>query len=80
MDLGKLAELSVHRVCHECRAEFDTIPATKASEEIPALRQLAEHLSIHQPTGEQWAKAYSLLDGSDQPTPKRADVDSADDD
>jgi hypothetical protein len=52
MDLGKLGELSHHRICQECGAEFETIPAKADTAEIPALAQFSEHVRIHQPTGE----------------------------
>ena len=55
MDLGKLAELSHHRKCLECGAEFDT------NKEQTALQQYADHLIIHQPTPEQWSNAYDKI-------------------
>jgi hypothetical protein len=61
MDLGKLSELSHHRQCKECGAEFETIPGTKESPEIPALQQFSDHLTEHQPTVAQWTEAYSRI-------------------
>jgi hypothetical protein len=58
MDLGKLTELSSHRVCNECGAEFETIPASKEEPEISALVQFSDHLTTHQPTLAQWTEAY----------------------
>jgi hypothetical protein len=50
MDLGKLTELSSHRICNECGAEFETIQASKEEPEMPALAQFSDHLTTHQPT------------------------------
>ena len=61
MDLGKLTELSHHRVCQSCGAEFETIPGTKDAPEVPALQQFSDHVTIHQATGVQWAEAYSRI-------------------
>lgn len=55
MDLGKLSELSVRRKCLECGAVFET------SAEASALQQFSNHVIIHQPTGEQWKKAYETI-------------------
>lgn len=52
MDLGKLRGLSERRVCGECGAEFET------NESQGALEQWSDHLTIHQPTGAQWAEAH----------------------
>lgn len=61
MDLGKLSELSEHRVCRECGAEFETIPGTKSSPEVPALQQFSDHLVVHQPRPELWAAAHNKI-------------------
>ena len=61
MDLGKLRELSEHRICLQCGAEFRTIPATKDAPEVPALAQFSDHSTIHQPTGAQWVEAYDRI-------------------
>jgi hypothetical protein len=55
MDLGKLSELSNRRVCQECGAVF------KTDEAGMALAKYADHSVIHQPTGEQWKKAYDTI-------------------
>jgi len=59
MDLGKLEELSEHRVCRECGAEFWT--ETVGGERRTALEQYADHSTEHQPTVAQWAEAYSRI-------------------
>jgi hypothetical protein len=61
MDLGKLSELSHHRKCQECGAEFETIPASKGEPEVPALQQFSDHLTSHQATPTQWGEAYSKI-------------------
>lgn len=61
MDLGKLSELSQRRKCLTCGAVFEEIPATKERGVITALQQFADHITIHQPTPEQWAHAYDLI-------------------
>jgi hypothetical protein len=61
MDLGKLRELSEHRVCKECGAEFHTKLATKDSPEIPALAQFCDHITEHQPTVAQWTEAHNKI-------------------
>lgn len=66
MDLGKLRELSDHRVCLECGAEFNTILATKDTPEQPAMAQWSDHLTIHQPTPAQWAVAHELIQAGKQ--------------
>lgn len=55
MDLGKLSELSHHRKCLECGAEFET------NEKETALQQFADHSRIHQPTQSQWTEAYNKI-------------------
>lgn len=55
MDLGKLSKLSQHRKCVECGAEFET------DGEGTAMQKHADHLTIHQPTGEQWTHAYNMI-------------------
>lgn len=61
MDLGKLRELSHHRVCQDCGAEFETILGTKTDQEIPALAQFCDHIVIHNPDSTQWQKAHELI-------------------
>jgi len=56
MDLGKLRELSVHRVCLECGAVFEG-----GGEAGSALAQFADHSVIHQPSAAQWTEAYSRI-------------------
>jgi len=58
MDLGKLAELSHHRKCLECGAEFES------TAEESALQQFADHSTVHNPTPEQWANAYEIIQAS----------------
>ncbi len=55
MDLGKLRELSHHRVCLECGAEFES------DEKETALAKYADHSTQHNPTPEQWANAYEMI-------------------
>lgn len=55
MDLGKLAELSHHRKCLVCGAEFES------NEKESALAQYADHSTEHNPTPEQWANAYEII-------------------
>lgn len=55
MDLGKLSELSVHRECKICGAEFDT------DENGTALQKFSDHQVEHQPTAAQWTKAYNRI-------------------
>jgi hypothetical protein len=55
MDLGKLSELSEHRVCKECGAEFHS------DKEQSALQKFSDHVRIHQPTPEQWTEAYNKI-------------------
>lgn len=55
MDLGKLSELSEHRTCLACGAEFFT------DKEGTALAKFSDHSTIHNPTGEQWSNAYDLI-------------------
>ncbi len=59
MDLGKLAELSEHRVCKDCGEEFRTI-STK-TETVTAMSQFADHIARHQPQAPQWTEAYHLI-------------------
>jgi uncharacterized protein with PIN domain len=67
MDMGKLRNLSEHRVCPECRAEFRTIPASNGNQEIPALVQFSDHLTLHQPTATQWTEAHNRIqDGKER--------------
>jgi hypothetical protein len=62
MDLGKLRNLSEHRTCQDCGAEFRTIPASKdGQQEQSALMQFSDHLTTHQPTGDQWATAHERI-------------------
>jgi|HubBroStandDraft_6_1064221.scaffolds.fasta_scaffold03965_7 uncharacterized protein with PIN domain len=61
MDMGKLREISEHRVCPVCRVEFRTIPAKKDEAEVPALWQFSDHLRIHQPTQAQWTEAHNKI-------------------
>ena len=56
MDLGKLAELSHHRKCQICGAEFET-----SVEKGAALAQFSDHLTEHQPTAAQWTEAYEKI-------------------
>ena len=58
MDLGKLAELAVRRVCQECGAVFET------NENETALAQYSDHSRLHQPTQAQWTEAYSKIQAS----------------
>jgi DNA/RNA-binding domain of Phe-tRNA-synthetase-like protein len=58
MDLGKLSELSIRRVCQECGAVFET------TKEQTALEQFADHLTEHQPTVAQWTDAYNKIQAS----------------
>ena len=55
MDLGKLAELSHHRVCQVCGAEFET------NKEQTALQQFSDHSAIHNPSPAQWSEAYDKI-------------------
>lgn len=55
MDLGKLDKLQNHRTCMACGAEFETDKDGKA------LQKFSDHLTIHQPTGEQWTKAHRMI-------------------
>lgn len=65
MDLGeKLRQIIQKRVCQVCGAEFERIPATKDEEEKTALQQFSDHMITHQPTPEQWAKAYDKIQKS----------------
>lgn len=66
MDLGKLRELSDHRVCKQCGAEFRSIPAKNNEAEVPALQQFSDHITIHQPTGAQWTEAYNKIQAGKQ--------------
>ena len=66
MDLGILLERSHHRVCQVCGAEFDT------NKEATALAQYADHSIIHQPTPEQWAKAYEKIQESKERAKERS--------
>lgn len=82
MDLGKLSELADHRTCIECGAEF------RGTKESSALEQFSDHLTLHQPTQEQWTKAYNMMredrerskGGMDQSTPQTASASSAEPD
>jgi len=60
MDLGKLRELSEHRVCLQCGAEFWT-EKVKDQPDLTAMQQWSDHLTIHQPTMEQWKGAYEMI-------------------
>jgi hypothetical protein len=60
MDLGKLRELSEHRVCRECGAEFWT-EKVKDAPDLTAMQQWSDHLTIHQPTAAQWTVAYNMI-------------------
>jgi len=59
MDLGKLAEMSEHRVCMTCGEEFSTVETKE--EKITAMQQFADHLASHQPTMAQWTEAYHRI-------------------
>jgi hypothetical protein len=59
MDLGRLRELSEHRTCQECGAEFRT--KQEDGREVPALEQFSDHLTVHQPTPFQWATAHQRI-------------------
>ena len=61
MDLGKLSELSHHRVCQQCGAEFETILETKGNPGVPALAQFSDHLTEHQPIVAEWTEAYNKI-------------------
>jgi hypothetical protein len=63
MDLGKLIELSEHRVCQECGAEFRTAKVPNEPD-LTALQQFSDHLTVHQPTVAQWANAYNKIQAS----------------
>jgi len=65
MDLGKLAELSHHRVCQECGAEFES------TESETALAQYADHSRIHQPTQAQWTEAYNKIQAGKERAKRR---------
>jgi hypothetical protein len=66
MDLGKLAELSHHRKCLECGAEFES------NEKESALVQFADHSTIHNPTPEQWAEAYERIQAGKERVKERS--------
>lgn len=55
MDLGKLNQLSHHRECKICGAEFET------NNEQSALEQFSDHTTLHNPTGGQWVGAHQLI-------------------
>jgi hypothetical protein len=59
MDAGKLGELSEHRICRECGAEFRM--RSEDGRTIPALEQFSDHLTTHQPTPGQWTEAYNKI-------------------
>lgn len=59
MDSGKLSELSEHRVCQECGAEFRTKKVE--GQEVSALQQFSDHVTVHQPTPAQWTEAYNKI-------------------
>ena len=61
MDLGKLTELSHHRKCVECGAEFETREASKGEQEVAALAQFCDHIASHQPTLGEWTEAYNRI-------------------
>jgi hypothetical protein len=60
MEMGKLQDLSVHRTCPECGAEFMTKKGTDGHE-IHALEQFSDHLTTHQSTSGQWAEAHHRI-------------------
>jgi hypothetical protein len=55
MDLGKLNQLAVHRVCPFCQREFDS------DKEHRALEKFCDHLTEHQPTPQQWHEAHKKI-------------------
>jgi hypothetical protein len=59
MDLGKLEEISIHRVCQECGAEFWTKKVE--GQEVSALQQFSDHTTKHQMTPGQWTEAYNKI-------------------
>ncbi len=65
MDLGKLAELSHHRKCLECGAEFES------DEKESALVKFSDHSTQHNPTPEQWANAYEIMQQSKERTKEK---------
>lgn len=67
MDLGKLSEMSEHRICKECGAEFRTIRVANEPE-LSALMQFADHSTIHQPTLGQWTVAHNLIQAAKRST------------
>ena len=68
MDLGKLSKLSQRRECKECGAVFET------DEEGAALQKFSDHLTVHQPTAEQWAEAYEKIQKGKARQSQREDI------
>ncbi len=60
MDLGKLSEISDHRTCLSCGAQFQTNDAQSA------LEQFSDHSTIHQPTPVQWVRAHTMIQDAKQ--------------
>jgi len=56
MDLGKLKTLQTKRKCVDCGMEFTS------DSEMTAMQKHVDHMGVHQPTPEQWANAYNIID------------------
>ncbi len=54
-------EIPKYRTCPDCGMPFEEIPGTKDVERKTVLQQYADHSVIHQSTGEQWHRAYNMI-------------------